>query len=173
MSANTVNTKPSCKVVVLHGSPHKNSHTEKLTEEYLKDFENITHINLFGADILPCNDCKYCHKNDGCFLKDGFEDIAKEIENADIIVLSTPVYFLGFPAPVKAFIDRTQQFFVRRILTKRENLIHNKEGILIATCGSDDISAVENLNAPAKMVFSVFGAKLKDTIFLTNTDKNV
>ncbi len=171
LSANTVNTKPLYNVVVLHGSPHKNSHTEKLTEEYIKDFENVTHINLFGADILPCNDCKYCHKNDGCFLKDGFEDIAKEIEKADIIVLSTPVYFLGFPAPVKAFIDRTQQFFVRRILTKRESLSFNKEGVLIATCGSGDINAIESLKEPAKMFFSVFGAKLKETVFLTKTDK--
>ncbi len=172
LSANTVNTKPSCKVVVLHGSPHKNSHTEKLTEEYIRDFDNVIHINLFGADILPCNDCKYCHKNDGCFLKDGFENIAKEIDSADLIVLSAPVYFLGFPAPVKAFIDRTQQFFVRRILTKREVLSFNKEGVLITTCGGNDISAIESLKKPAKMFFSVFGAKLKETIYLTDTDKN-
>lgn len=171
LSANTVNTKPSYNVIVLHGSPHKNSHTEKLTEEYIKDFKNVTNINLFGADILPCNDCKYCHTHNNCFLKDGFEDIAKKIDKADMIILSTPVYFLGFPAPVKAFIDRTQQFFIRRILTKREPLSFNKEGILITTCGGDDISAIESLKAPAKMFFSVFGAKLKENIYLTDTDK--
>ena len=72
--------------------------------------------------------------------------------------------------PFKAFIDRTQQLFVRRVLFKREKIANNKKGILICTCGGCDLSAVESLKAPAEMFFSVFGATLSETVYLAGTD---
>ena len=93
-----------------------------------------------------------------------------KIDEADIIILTTPVYYLGFPAPLKAFIDRTQQLFVRRVLFKREKIAYNKKGVLICTCGGSDLSAIEALKAPSEMFFSVFGAKLSETVFLAGTD---
>lgn len=174
LSANTVNKKLSYNVVVLHASPNKNSHTEKLTKKYLSEHypdSNIKDFDIFSVSVKPCNDCKYCHTHNNCCIDDGFESIASEIDKSDVIIISTPVYFLGFPAPMKAFIDRTQQLFVRRILKKNEKLIYNKAGILIASCGGEDISAIESLKAPAEMFFSVFGAKFKETVYLTDTDK--
>ena len=170
---NTVSKKSSFNIVVLHGSPHKNSHTEKLTAAFLTQFESpisIRHVDLFQAHIKPCIDCKYCHIHNGCPLYDSFESITGKLDEADIIVLSTPVYYLGFPAPVKAFIDRTQQLFVRRILFKREKIAYNKSGVLICTCGGNDLMAVEAMKAPSEMFFSVFGAKLSETVYLTGTD---
>lgn len=158
--------------MVLHGSPHKNSFTEKLTAAYLTQFKqsSVRHVDLFYAHIKPCIDCKYCHTHHGCPLHDPFENIAGKLDDADLIVLSTPVYYLGFPAPVKAFIDRTQQLFVRRILFKREKIAYNKDGVLICTCGGNDLSAVEALKAPSEMFFSVFGANLSETVYLAGTD---
>ena len=158
--------------MVLHGSPHKDSYTERLTAAYLAQYENaasVQHVNLFQTHIKPCTDCKYCHVHNGCPLHDSFENIAGKLDEADVIILSVPVYYLGFPAPVKAFIDRTQQFFVRRILFKREKIAHTKQGVLICTCGSD-LSAIEALKAPSEMFFSVFGAKLSETVYLAGTD---
>lgn len=159
--------------MVLHGSPHEDSHTEKLTAAYLSQFENpnfIQHIDLFRTPIKPCTDCKYCQTHDGCPLQDSFENMVAKIDEADIIILTTPVYYLGFPAPLKAFIDRTQQLFVRRVLFKREKIAYNKKGVLICTCGGSDLSAIEALKAPSEMFFSVFGAKLSETVFLAGTD---
>ena len=172
MSANTVNKKSSSNVVVLHGSPHQDSYTERLTSAYLAQYKNaaIRHVDLFQTHIKPCTDCKYCHTHDGCPLHDSFENIAEKLDKADTIIFSTPVYYLGFPAPVKAFIDRTQQLFVRRILFKREKNAHTKQGILICTCGGSDLSAIEALKAPSEMFFSVFGAVLSETVYLAGTD---
>lgn len=159
--------------MVLHGSPHNDSYTEKLTAAYLEQLEStayVRHVDLFETRIKPCTDCKYCYKHDGCPLHDSFESIADKLDQADAIILSAPVYYLGFPAPFKAFIDRTQQLFVRRVLFKREKIANNKKGILICTCGGCDLSAVESLKAPAEMFFSVFGATLSETVYLAGTD---
>lgn len=159
--------------MVLHGSPHKDSHTEKLTAAYLsryEDTDSIRHIDLFRTHIKSCTDCKYCHTHDGCPLHDSFDNIAGKLDEADTIILATPVYYLGFPAPFKAFIDRTQQLFVRRVLFKREKIAYNKKGVLICTCGGSNLSAVEALKAPSDMFFSVFGAKLSETVYLAGTD---
>ena len=159
--------------MVLHGSPHKDSHTEKLTSAYLAPYENVAsirHVDLFQTRIKPCTDCKYCHTHDGCPLHDSFESITDKLDEADTIILSVPVYYLGFPAPFKAFVDRTQQLFVRRVLFKREKIANNKNGVLICTCGGSDLSAIEALKAPTEMFLSVFGATLSETVYLAGTD---
>ena len=173
LSVNTANRKFSSNLVVLHGSPHRDSHTEKLTYDHLAQYTDgtaIFHFDLFHTPIYPCIDCKYCQTHDGCPIDDPFESIVGKLDEADTIILSTPVYYMGFPAPVKAFMDRTQQLFARRILFKREEIANNKQGVLICTCGSGDLSAIEALRAPSEMFFSVFGAKLTEMVYLAGTD---
>ena len=42
-----------------------------------------------------------------CIQKDDMEDILCAFQQADVVVLATPVYFYGVSAQMKACIDRT------------------------------------------------------------------
>ena len=55
-----------------------------------------------------CRACDGCMRNGGtCVLKDDMNEILKMFQEADVLVLATPVYFYGISAQMKTFIDRT------------------------------------------------------------------
>ena len=129
LSVNTANRKFSSNLVVLHGSPHRDSHTEKLTYDHLAQYTDgtaIFHFDLFHTPIYPCIDCKYCQTHDGCPIDDPFESIVGKLDEADTIILSTPVYYMGFPAPVKAKIF----IFILLSFISYINLLYIKSHIL-------------------------------------------
>lgn len=55
-----------------------------------------------------CRACDVCMRNGGaCIQKDDMENILCAFQQADVVVLATPVYFYGVSAQMKACIDRT------------------------------------------------------------------
>ena len=54
-------------------------------------------------NIKGCKACKACYsKGAACVFDDDFNEIAPLMENADVIVMATPVYWYTFPAQLKA-----------------------------------------------------------------------
>ena len=63
--------------------------------------------SIKGKDFQPCIACSHCAKHDGaCVHKDDFEELRERWLAADVILYSVPVYHMGIPAQLKAFIDR-------------------------------------------------------------------
>jgi multimeric flavodoxin WrbA len=52
--------------------------------------------------------CGYCASKLQCNISDGMSDIYSLIKEADIISVSSPLYFSSFPSPLKTIIDRCQ-----------------------------------------------------------------
>ena len=91
-------------IVILSGSPRKNGNP-KLAEEAS---HNGRFIPLAEKRIGFCRACDACMRNGGaCIQKDDMEDILCAFQQADVVVLATPVYFYGVSAQMKACIDRT------------------------------------------------------------------
>lgn len=109
------------KIVGISGSPRKNGNTKILVEEALGaakalgDIETEI-IHLAEKTIYPCvgNACEgcvtaksYCTRYKG---KDDMYEIYSALENADGIIIGSPVYWGGVTAQVKALMDRTRPF---------------------------------------------------------------
>lgn len=100
------------KVLIIEGSPRKNGNSQLLCEAFEKGAKDSGHtVNLIRIQekkIGYCTACDYCMQNDGtCVLHDDMSDILKLFQEADVLVLATPVYFYGISAQIKTFIDRT------------------------------------------------------------------
>ncbi len=99
-------------VVIIFGSPRKNSNTHILVEEAQKGLVDrgvrceIFYLN--EMDIKGCQACYYCKKNNvaECVVKDDMQKIYKAINKADGILVATPIYFGGVSAQTKAWLDR-------------------------------------------------------------------
>lgn len=127
------------KVLILSGSPRKGGNSDTLCEQFKKGAENAGHnvekIFVATKNVAPCMACYYCSKHNGeCAIKDDMKDILDKMLNADVLVLSSPVYFYSISAQLKAVIDRT----VARWLE-----IKNKEFYYIMT-SAEDSDAVMN-----------------------------
>lgn len=91
-------------------------------------------------NIGACRACNQCYsKHDACIFNDDFNQIAKELENADGIVFVTPVYWFSFPAQIKAFIDRLYSMY------SGGKTFANKKCALIACCEADELSTFDGI----------------------------
>lgn len=98
------------KVVVISGSPRIGGNSDVLCDQFIKGAKEAGHetekINLGKKKLSPCFACYACRNGGGCVQKDDMAEILEKLVLADIIVLSTPIYFYSMDAQMKMFIDR-------------------------------------------------------------------
>ena len=101
------------KILVLNGSPKKNSDTMHLTKAFIKGLnKNNEHqieiIDVIKKNIKPCLGCFMCWKNLDCkcVQKDDQNELLEKFITSDLIIWSFPLYCYGMPSHLKAFLDR-------------------------------------------------------------------
>lgn len=99
------------KVLLLNGSPNKNGTTYIALNEMKKVFDSegieseIIHVG--NKVIRGCMDCGYCRTHSSCAFKDDcVDEIATKFENADGLVVGSPVYYASANATLVALLDR-------------------------------------------------------------------
>ncbi len=104
------------KIEIFIGSPRKNGNTNTLAEMLISELDkskitgNISF--LYDFDIKPCVDCRGCKRgNMECLLKDDMADLYERIENCDILILATPIYWFGPSGQMKLFLDRFRPWY--------------------------------------------------------------
>lgn len=124
------------KTLIINGSPRKNGSTVKMINVLIQNIKgDIEVINTFCINIIPCDDCRYCRHNSACSKDDDMTQIYRLIEEADNIVIASPVYFCSVPAPLKALIDRFQIYWTSRMENKKIYL-KPKKGLLMLAAGA-------------------------------------
>lgn len=98
------------KVLIINGSPRINGNTTIAINELEKVFkENNIEYNTFqigNKAIRGCIACGYCYKNQKCVFNDDVNEIAKYFEEADGIIVATPVYYASSNGTLISFLDR-------------------------------------------------------------------
>lgn len=128
----------SKNVLILEGSPRKGGNSDILCDEFAKGAKESGHevekIRIAEKNIGYCKGCYACKKDGVCAIKDDMGELLQKIIEADVLVLSSPVYFYSVDAQLKAVIDRT----VARWLE-----VKNKEFYYIVTMADEDISSAD------------------------------
>ena len=98
------------KVLIVNGSPREGSNTLLALKEMKSVFESegieTEILNIGKLDIKGCQACNYCYKGGKCAIDDIVNEAAKKFEEADGLVIGSPVYFASANATVIAFLDR-------------------------------------------------------------------
>ena len=129
----------SKKVLILSESPRNGGNSDILCDEFMKGAKEagneVEKIRVSAKKIAPCSGCYYCRDNGGkCVHKDDMAEVLQKMIDADVLVLSSPVYFYSIDAQLKAVIDRT----VARWLE-----VKNKEFYYIVTMADTEISSAD------------------------------
>lgn len=101
------------KIAVINGSHRgRNGNTNSMVAAFLKGAEEAgaetVTVFLAEKEIKYCKACKACwFKTPGkCAIRDDMAEIVSLIEDADVRVLATPLYFDNISSMLKVFIDR-------------------------------------------------------------------
>lgn len=162
------------EVFVLFGSPRRDGYTARMLEYFFSCLgENAGNALVFDAykeNIKPCVHCGHCKTARGCVHGD-FAAVERGLREADILVMASPVYVLGFPAPLKAVFDRTQQYFEAKFSAGVETPIKKRKAALfLASFGSTDGSGVQMMESQLRVAFKLMNAELVETVTSPNTD---
>ena len=105
------------------GSPRKKGNTETLAAVVAgvleKNGAHVERVRLCELALAPCIACGACRQNGRCIIDDDMQNLYLKIDEADTIIIASPIYFYGVTAQTKAFIDRTQALWSRKYLLKK------------------------------------------------------
>lgn len=128
-------------VLMLLGSPRKNGNSETLARRIGAVVEEgggtVSTIRLNDLQIRPCQGCGGCEKTGTCVIKDDMTGIYQAVDEADRILLVSPVYFYALSAQAKTCGDRFQARWSRKYLLKerfRQN--EGRKGYLLSTAAT-------------------------------------
>ena len=98
------------KVLILNGSPRVGGNTAIALDEMVKVFEKEgveTEVVFIGnKDIRGCIACGMCGEKGKCVFEDTVNELAPKFEEADGLVVASPVYYASANATLIACLDR-------------------------------------------------------------------
>lgn len=74
--------------------------------EELGEAVEVDTCSIRGKKLSGCVMCQGCMKDGVCLIRDDFAGLQEKWLAADVILYSVPVYHMGVPAQLKAFLDR-------------------------------------------------------------------
>ena len=98
------------KVILLNGSPHKEGSTYTALKEVAAALKaegidaEIIHVGLEAH--RGCTACGYCKERGKCVFNDSVNEIAEKLEEADGIVIGSPVYYASPNGNLISLLDR-------------------------------------------------------------------
>lgn len=126
-------------ILVLNGSPRPNGNTKQMIDAFKEGAENAGHqvdvVDVCRMKIAGCLGCEYCHSkgNGECIQKDDMQTIYELLQEAEMLVIASPIYYHGISGQLKCVIDR---FYSIAYPTKPKNL---KKVAMILSSGDADM----------------------------------
>lgn len=98
------------KVLIINGSPRTEGNTSVAVDEMKKVFETegieVESVQVGTQDIRGCIACGRCSELGHCVFDDVVNEVAKKFEEADGLVVASPVYYASANATLIALLDR-------------------------------------------------------------------
>lgn len=101
------------KVVAFNGSPRREGNTyllvQKVFEELRKEKIETEYVHIGGKILRGCTACLKCRetRDKKCILPDdGLNGYVQKMDEAQGMILASPVYFSNVTSEMKALIDR-------------------------------------------------------------------
>ncbi len=121
------------KIVIIHGQSHKGTsyHVGRILIDQFGTGEDIT--EFFLPKDMPhfCIGCYQCLKSmDKCPHYEWVKPITQSMDEADLLVFTTPVYCLRTTGSMKALLDH---LFVQWISHRPKEIMYYKRAVVIAS----------------------------------------
>jgi len=165
------------RVLGIAGSPRRGGNTDLLLAEVIRGAASkgaeVKTIVLNDLKITPCQHCDACQEKGQCKIEDDMQMVYRELEEADRIVLASPIQFTGVTAQMKAMIDRLQALWARKYVLRVPPLGNGRErkGLFISVGGRKIADLFEPALVMVRTVFRVLDITCAGELLFPGVDE--
>ena len=168
------------KILAIYGSPRRNGNTDRLLEAFLTGpaAGSVTcrRLKISEIEFAPCTGCQMCEEKGHCVVEDGMQAVYPWIDDADLVVLASPVYFYGLTAQAKALVDRSQALWARKHRFGKTGAgavtgTKARAGFLISTGGSKGRRLFECVELTMKYFCDAIDARYLGSLTIRSLDR--
>lgn len=164
------------KVTIIHGQSHKGStyHIANMLGKKLNG--EVTEFFLpkdFGAFCVGCNSC-FTKSEDLCPHNKNLKVITAAMDEADVLILASPVYVYHSTGAMKAFLDH---YGYRWMVHRPEEKMFKKQAVCISTAAGSGMKSANKDMADSTFFWGVaktytYGIRVAAVSWHGVTDKN-
>ena len=173
--------KSSVDILAILGSPRRRGNSDTLALEFLRGAAGLGHrhtaLTPTELGITTCDGQNRCFRDGRCVIRDGMNDIYEQVLAAPYLLIATPVYFMGPPGSLKAFIDRFQAVWARSAMLgrfdpdSRERRSGHKVFAIIVGATDDNPAMYRPTRSILKAFSNVIGFEYAGDIIATGLDQ--
>ena len=163
------------KTVIIHGQNHKGSTyniAHMLAEKIGGEITEYFLPKDFGEFCLGCTQC-FMVSETKCPHYDKLAKITKTMDEADVIILASPVYVYHASGSMKAFLDH---YGYRWMVHRPEEKMFDKQGVCISTAAGAGMKSTNKDMADSLFFWGVpkiykYGLAVSATSWSTVSEK--
>ena len=163
------------KVLGINGSPRKGGNTDILLDNALKGAQNngarVEKIILNDLEFSPRQECENMPDDGFCIIEDDMQTIYRKVEEADAIILASPIFFGSLSAQTKMMIDRFQCIWRAKYILGKQVSGKMKTGAFISVEGSNRKDFFDNAKSIVKNFFVTINVNYKEELFCSEIDE--
>lgn len=163
------------KVVGISTSPRRSGNSEALLDRALEGAASagadVEKIVLNELDFKACQECGGCLRSGVCVIRDGMSHIYKELDSADVVIISSPIFFASLSAQAKMMIDRFQCAWAAKYILNNPARTKKRRGVFISVAGSYRKDHFENARSIIKAFFATLDIEYAGELFYGPAEK--
>lgn len=157
-------------VLGLQGSPRKKGNTNYLMSLFMEEAARLgvqtEAIDVPRRNIEPCKELVVCEKKGYCPIDDDMQhEIYGLLRQAELVVISSPVFFYNVTAQLKALIDRSQTLWARKYKLKLADPARNQRlGFMLSAGATGGKNLFEGLKLTSQYFFDAIDARFAGSL---------
>jgi multimeric flavodoxin WrbA len=166
------------KVLGIYGSPRKGGNSDQLLDSALEGAKSAGAevLRIYARDLTMsgCIECGGCDETGECVVEDDMQKVYPLLKEADVIFLSSPIFFYSVTAQLKALIDRGQALWAEKMLAKspeEQGIPSGRRGYLIAAGATRGKNLFEGAQLTARYFYDALDITYHGGIFFRRIEK--
>lgn len=162
-------------ILGINGSPRIGGNTDILLDKALEGASSkgarTEKTILNTLKFSPCQECENIRDDGSCIIEDELQPLYNKIEQADVLILASPIFFGSLTAQTKMMIDRFQCLWRAKYILKIDRFKKKRTGAFISVEASTREDFFDNARSIVKNLFAIIDADYKEELFCSGIDE--
>ncbi|MCP4650442.1 MAG: flavodoxin family protein [PVC group bacterium] len=162
-------------VLGISGSPRRGGNSDVLLDKALEGAQSLgakaEKIILNDLVFSPCQSCEELSDNGNCLITDDMQTIYPMVQEADILIVSSPVFFGSLSAQTKMMIDRFQCWWRAKHVLNIAVQNKDKIGAFICVQADNKKKFFDNSRSIIKNFFVTVNTEYSEELLCSGLDE--